>query len=109
MTSVAALLVAVRLAPKYEASHASSTLNVPLYKPIEGWGPAATIRRAGFAFFGIYGTGALLHMYCQPEFCRGGPGCGSAACPEQPLALIPILRCRTPYASMFPWFRLNLQ
>lgn len=51
-----AALVDVRLVNKYESSHAAGALSIPLYNPIQSWDLPSTIRRAGFAFFGIYGT-----------------------------------------------------
>ncbi|GBF94343.1 hypothetical protein Rsub_06965 [Raphidocelis subcapitata] len=51
-----AVLVDVRLSMKYEKGHPEGARSLPLYIPIQGWGPAATIRRIGFSFFGIYGT-----------------------------------------------------
>lgn len=51
-----AVLVDVRLGGKYEASHAAASVSLPLYLPIQNWDVASVIRRAGFAFFGIYGT-----------------------------------------------------
>eukprot|EP00878_Enallax_costatus_P019678 GHUV01020763.1.p1 GENE.GHUV01020763.1~~GHUV01020763.1.p1 ORF type:complete len:190 (+),score=53.23 GHUV01020763.1:371-940(+) len=51
-----AVLVDVRLGNKYESAHAAGSLSIPLYNPIQNWDLASTIRRAGFAFFGIYGT-----------------------------------------------------
>lgn len=51
-----AVLLDVRLNNKYEASHAEGSLSGPLYLPIQKWDAASIIRRAGFAFFGIYGT-----------------------------------------------------
>lgn len=51
-----ALLLDVRLGSKYESSHAAASLSAPLYLPIQKWDVASIIRRAGFAFFGIYGT-----------------------------------------------------
>jgi hypothetical protein len=35
------------------------SVNVPLYRPILGWDIPSNIRRAGFAFFGVFGTGEL--------------------------------------------------
>jgi len=52
-----AVLVDVRLFNKYEAGHAAGSFSIPLYNPIQSWDLPAIIRRAGFAFFGIYGTG----------------------------------------------------
>jgi hypothetical protein len=54
-----AVLLDVRLINKYEASHAAGSLSTPLYNPIQKWDLPSILRRAGFAFFGIYGTGAL--------------------------------------------------
>jgi hypothetical protein len=55
--SAKAVLLDVRLASKYESGHAEGSLSGPLYLPIQKWDAASIIRRAGFAFFGIYGTG----------------------------------------------------
>lgn len=55
--SGSAVLLDVRLGNKYEASHAACSLSTPLYNPIQKWDLPSTLRRAGFAFFGIYGTG----------------------------------------------------
>lgn len=55
-----AILLDVRLGNKYEASHAAGSLSTPLYLPIQNWDIASIIRRAGFAFFGIYGTGTAI-------------------------------------------------
>jgi hypothetical protein len=52
-----AVLVDVRLVNKYEAGHAAGSFSIPLYNPIQSWDLPSIIRRAGFAFFGIYGTG----------------------------------------------------
>jgi hypothetical protein len=52
------VLLDVRLINKYEASHAAGSLSAPLYNPIQKWDLPSIIRRSGFAFFGIYGTGA---------------------------------------------------
>ncbi|KAF6264114.1 hypothetical protein COO60DRAFT_1485929 [Scenedesmus sp. NREL 46B-D3] len=54
--SGAAVLLDVRLVNKYESCHAAGSLSTPLYHPIQKWDLPSTIRRAGFAFFGIYGT-----------------------------------------------------
>ncbi|GLC65641.1 hypothetical protein PLESTF_000321900 [Pleodorina starrii] len=51
-----AVLLDVRLAERYSARSPLPSTNVPLYQPIAGWDPASNIRRAGFAFFGIFGT-----------------------------------------------------
>eukprot|EP01025_Chloroclados_australasicus_P059837 TRINITY_DN7595_c0_g1_i1.p1 TRINITY_DN7595_c0_g1~~TRINITY_DN7595_c0_g1_i1.p1 ORF type:complete len:198 (+),score=28.02 TRINITY_DN7595_c0_g1_i1:47-595(+) len=50
------VLLDVRLARKVEHGAMQYSTNIPLYQPISGWGLAANIRRAGFAFFGIFGT-----------------------------------------------------
>eukprot|EP01025_Chloroclados_australasicus_P017424 TRINITY_DN1889_c0_g2_i3.p1 TRINITY_DN1889_c0_g2~~TRINITY_DN1889_c0_g2_i3.p1 ORF type:complete len:331 (-),score=25.49 TRINITY_DN1889_c0_g2_i3:220-1110(-) len=49
-------VVDVRLARKYENGGINGSVNIPLYQPISGMGIAANVRRAGFAFFGIFGT-----------------------------------------------------
>ncbi|WIA35407.1 hypothetical protein OEZ86_003852 [Tetradesmus obliquus] len=54
--SGSAVLLDVRLGNKYEASHAAISVSTPLYNPIQKWDLPSTLRRAGFAFFGIYGT-----------------------------------------------------
>uniref|UniRef100_A0A061R0P2 Rhodanese-like domain-containing protein chloroplastic-like n=1 Tax=Tetraselmis sp. GSL018 TaxID=582737 RepID=A0A061R0P2_9CHLO len=51
-----AVIVDVRLARKAELGKPSNSLNIPLYQPIQGWDIPSTIRRIGFAFFGIFGT-----------------------------------------------------
>lgn len=51
------MLLDVRLGSKYENGHAAGSLSAPLYLPIQAWDVPSIIRRAGFAFFGIYGTG----------------------------------------------------
>lgn len=50
------MLIDVRLANKYEGGHSATAQSIPLYLPIQGWGLPSIIRRAGFAFFGIFGT-----------------------------------------------------
>lgn len=63
--SGAAVLLDVRLVNKYESCHAAGSLSTPLYHPIQKWDLPSTIRRAGFAFFGIYGTGWRgRHCHC---------------------------------------------
>jgi hypothetical protein len=44
------------LARDFAQDDKEDALNFPLYQPIQGWGLASNIRRAGFAFFGMYGT-----------------------------------------------------
>jgi hypothetical protein len=51
-----AVLMDVRRADKFFACTCPNSQNFPLYQPISGMGLAANIRRAGFAFFGVYGT-----------------------------------------------------
>lgn len=51
-----AVLLDVRMERKYNQGHPVNALNVPLYNPIQKWDIPSIIRRAGFAFFGIYGT-----------------------------------------------------
>ncbi|GIL57869.1 hypothetical protein Vafri_13094 [Volvox africanus] len=51
-----AVILDVRLADSYARRAATPSVNVPLYQPIADWDFASIIRRAGFAFFGIFGT-----------------------------------------------------
>eukprot|EP00798_Chlamydomonas_sp_ICE-L_P010073 gene10073-7970_t len=51
-----AVLIDVRLPAKYDEVHADNSVNVPLFIPIQKWDIPSNLRRAGFAFFGIYGT-----------------------------------------------------
>mmetsp|Transcript_3669 Transcript_3669/g.8469 ORF Transcript_3669/g.8469 Transcript_3669/m.8469 type:complete len:268 (+) Transcript_3669:1872-2675(+) len=51
-----AVLIDVRLPAKYDEIRAKSSINVPLFIPIQKWDAASIIRRAGFASFGVYGT-----------------------------------------------------
>lgn len=62
-----AVLLDVRLARKYDQAHASGAVNVPLYNPISKWDIPSIIRRAGFAFFGIYGTELNRDFAAQAE------------------------------------------
>ncbi len=50
------ILLDVRMERKYTQGHPVNAVNVPLYIPIQKWDIPSIIRRAGFAFFGIYGT-----------------------------------------------------
>jgi hypothetical protein len=54
--SCRAFLMDVRLNRKYVNGAMEHSVNFPLYQPISGWSIPANIRRAGFAFFGIFGT-----------------------------------------------------
>lgn len=51
-----AVIVDVRSPSDYDQGFIEGSLNVPLYRAIQGWGLAANVRRAAFAFFGIYGS-----------------------------------------------------
>jgi hypothetical protein len=57
----------VRLARKFEQGSMKNSVNFPLYQPIAGWGVAANIRRAGFAFFGMFGTERNKEWLSQVE------------------------------------------
>jgi hypothetical protein len=61
------VLLDVRLGQKFDRGHAAGARSLPLYIPIQGWAPAAVIRRAGFAFFGIYGTELNREFGAQAE------------------------------------------
>ena len=74
----------VRLARKFAQGAMPGSVNFPLYQPISGWGLPANIRRAGFAFFGIYGTERNARWLEQVE----------EAVPKGPLAwLKPCSHC----------------
>ncbi|KAK9829425.1 hypothetical protein WJX72_005776 [[Myrmecia] bisecta] len=47
-------VIDIRPQPEYEAAHVPGSLNVPLYRPITGWDMRKALRRAGFAFFGVF-------------------------------------------------------
>ena len=52
-----AVLLDVRLESAFARRALQGSINVPLYLPIQKWDLPSNIRRAGFAFFGIFGTG----------------------------------------------------
>jgi len=56
MQKQGALIVDVRSPSQYGQCFIEDSLNVPLYRQIQGWGLAANVRRAAFAFFGIIGS-----------------------------------------------------
>eukprot|EP00238_Polyblepharides_amylifera_P008962 CAMPEP_0196583154 /NCGR_PEP_ID=MMETSP1081-20130531/42282_1 /TAXON_ID=36882 /ORGANISM="Pyramimonas amylifera, Strain CCMP720" /LENGTH=238 /DNA_ID=CAMNT_0041903951 /DNA_START=233 /DNA_END=949 /DNA_ORIENTATION=+ len=51
-----AVMLDVRPAEEFSGGFVEDSLSVPLYRPIQGWGAAANLRRAGFAFFGSTGS-----------------------------------------------------
>ncbi len=63
------VLVDVRLPAKFEEQHPAGAKGVPLYLPIQKWDVASTLRRVGFAFFGIYGTGVQHTRMLMPPAC----------------------------------------
>lgn len=57
------------------------SVRIPLYQPIEGWGPGKILRRAGFAAFGIDGTGTLPLSERWSRFVQElSPKSGSVLC-----------------------------
>ena len=62
-----AVLMDVRLAQKYDANACPNSQSFPLYQPISGMGLAANIRRAGFTFFGVFGTERNMQWLQQVE------------------------------------------
>merc|ERR1711907_156304 len=44
----------IRPANEFSAGHLEGSVNDPLYQPIEGWSLQQTMRKATFAFFGIF-------------------------------------------------------
>lgn len=49
-----ALIVDIRPEGDFEAGHIAGSVNVSLFRLITGWDPVKTLRRAGFAFFGVF-------------------------------------------------------
>lgn len=86
-----AVLMDVRLAHKFDAHACPNSQNFPLYQPISGMGLAANIRRAGFTFFGVFGTERNTQWLEQVE----------AAVPKGMLSARPA---RPPCcSSTYPW------
>ena len=50
------LIVDIRPESEYDKGFITGAVNVPFYKPIEGWTPFKIARRLGFAAFGVSGT-----------------------------------------------------
>ena len=63
---VRTILLDVRVVPEYENEFILDSVNVPLYRAIEGWSAAANVRRAAFAFFGSMGSGTS-HTSLTPQ------------------------------------------
>lgn len=49
-----ALIVDIRPSGEFEAGHIAGSVNVSLFRLITGWDPVKALRRAGFAFFGVF-------------------------------------------------------
>lgn len=63
LKTCSAVLLDVRLAQRYDDSHAERAISAPLYRPIEGWDVPSTLRRVAFSLFGIFpGTGEWAMM-----------------------------------------------
>ena len=78
-----AVLVDVRARSEYDVGFVHGSVSVPLYRLIEGWGWAANLRRAAFAFFGSMGSELDPQWVTQMESTvRKG-----AENPTQPLAV----------------------
>eukprot|EP00898_Chlorokybus_atmophyticus_P005425 jgi/Chlat1/5884/Chrsp4S00495 len=54
LDNASVVVVDIRPADEYAESHAAGAVNVPLFRPITEWTPWKILRRAGFAFFGIF-------------------------------------------------------
>lgn len=50
------LVIDIRPASEYEKGFIPGAINIPFYRPIEGWSPFKVARRLGFAAFGVAGT-----------------------------------------------------
>jgi hypothetical protein len=46
----------IRMLRRHEQAAARNSKSYPLYQPISGMSIPANVRRAGFSFFGIYGS-----------------------------------------------------
>ncbi|KAL4430353.1 hypothetical protein ABPG77_002159 [Micractinium sp. CCAP 211/92] len=51
-------VIDIRPSNEFQRGRIPGSVNCCFYQPIEGWSPDKIIRRAGFAFFGVYGTEA---------------------------------------------------
>lgn len=49
-----AVIIDVRPSPDFDNDHIKGSINVPFFQPIEGWSAWKVLRRAGFAFFGVF-------------------------------------------------------
>ena len=67
-----AKIVDVRPETEYEAGHIEGSVNVSLYQPITGWEPRQVLRKAGYAFFGIFnGTEANENFESEMKEAAG--------------------------------------
>mmetsp|Transcript_10499 Transcript_10499/g.28832 ORF Transcript_10499/g.28832 Transcript_10499/m.28832 type:complete len:247 (-) Transcript_10499:91-831(-) len=54
LKSSGAIIVDVRPANDFASGHIEGSVNVPLYQPITGWEPKQVLRKAAYAFFGVF-------------------------------------------------------
>ncbi|CAL8470779.1 g10321 [Coccomyxa elongata] len=47
-------VIDIRPPDEFKAGHIKGSIHVPLYRPITGWDARKFLRRAGFAFFGVF-------------------------------------------------------
>ena len=50
------LIIDIRPTSEYDKGFITGAINIPFYRPIEGWSPFKIARRAAFAAFGVAGT-----------------------------------------------------
>lgn len=69
----------IRMARKYAGAAARYSRNYPIYQPISGSSLPANIRRAGFAFFGIYGSERNPDFIaeCEKDIKKGAALCSA--------------------------------
>lgn len=70
-----ATIIDVRPETEFDAGHIDGSLNVSLYQPIVGNTPKQILRKAGYAFFGIFnGTEANENFECELKEAVGDFG-----------------------------------
>ncbi|KAK9904100.1 hypothetical protein WJX75_004511 [Coccomyxa subellipsoidea] len=59
-------IIDIRPPDEFKAGHIKGSIHIPLYRPITGWDARKFLRRAGFAFFGVFNGTEL-----NPDFFDG--------------------------------------
>jgi rhodanese-related sulfurtransferase len=67
------VIIDVRPEGLHRAGHLRGAVNVPYYRPIEGWAPWQIARRIGYAAFGVFnGTEVNPNFAAEVEAAVGG-------------------------------------